>query len=271
MTPGRPPPRAAPTDALSAASAVSAAATQVATTAPSAATVPSATPAASATATPSAISSATTLIVIAKAPVPGRSKTRLTPPCTPEQAAALAEAALVDTLHAVLGTPAGRRVLVLEGEPGAWLPDGFEVLPQRGDGLDERLAAAFEDVAGGAAPGPLEPPALLVGMDTPQLTPALLSAAAGALVSPGVDAVLGHAPDGGYWAVGLRVHDPGLFVGVPMSTESTGRDQEARLREHGLTVSLLPELRDVDRIDDARAVAALAPDSRFARVLEATA
>jgi rSAM/selenodomain-associated transferase 1 len=214
----------------------------------------------------------TTLIVIAKAPVAGRSKTRLTPPCTPQQAANLAEAALTDTLHAVLATPAGRRVLVLEGTPGAWLPDGFEVLPQRGDGLDERLAAAFADVAGcgPAAPGPLTPPALLVGMDTPQVTPELLADAAAALHAPGVDAVLGHAPDGGYWAIGLCVQDPRFFVGVPMSTESTGREQEARLREHGLSVALLPELRDVDLIDDARAVAALAPDSRFARTLEAT-
>ncbi|WP_022926770.1 TIGR04282 family arsenosugar biosynthesis glycosyltransferase [Patulibacter americanus] len=209
----------------------------------------------------------TTLIVIAKAPVAGRSKTRLTPPCTPQQAADLAEAALTDTLHAVLATPAARRVLVLEGTPGAWLPDGFEVLPQRGDGLDERLAAAFEDVAGG---GPPTPPALLVGMDTPQVTPGLLAAAAAALHAPGVDAVLGHAPDGGYWAIGLCVQDPRFFVGVPMSTESTGREQEARLREHGLSVALLPELRDVDLIDDAHAVAALAPDSRFARTLEAT-
>jgi rSAM/selenodomain-associated transferase 1 len=214
----------------------------------------------------------TTLIVIAKAPMPGRSKTRLTPPCTPQQAADLAEAALTDTLHAVLATPAVRRVLVLEGTPGAWLPDGFEVLPQRGDGLDERLAAAFADVAGpgAATPGPLDPPALLVGMDTPQLTPELLADAAVALHAPGVDAVLGHAPDGGYWAVGLRVQDPRHFVGVPMSTESTGREQETRLREHGLAVALLPELRDVDLIDDAHAVAALAPHSRFARTLEAT-
>jgi rSAM/selenodomain-associated transferase 1 len=213
---------------------------------------------------------ATTLIVIAKAPVAGRSKTRLCPPCTPQQAADLAEAALADTLHAVLATPAGRRVLVLEGTPGAWLPDGFEVLPQRGDGLDERLAAAFADVAGSDAPGPLDPPALLVGMDTPQVTPGMLADAAAALHAPGVDAVLGHAPDGGYWAIGLRVQDPRLFVGVPMSTESTGYDQEARLREHGLSVALLPELRDVDRIQDAHAVAALVPESRFARVLEAT-
>jgi rSAM/selenodomain-associated transferase 1 len=204
-----------------------------------------------------------TYIVIAKAPVPGRSKTRLCPPCTPEQAAALAEAALRDTLAAVASTPAGRRVVVLEGEPGDWLPDGFEVLPQRGDGLDERLAAAFEDVD--AADG-----AVLVGMDTPQIGPDDLTAAWDALRAPGTDAVLGHAPDGGYWAVGLRVHDRDLFVGVPMSTDVTGREQEARLRAHGLVVALLPEFLDVDLIADAEAVAALAPGTHFARTLEAT-
>jgi glycosyltransferase A (GT-A) superfamily protein (DUF2064 family) len=99
------------------------------------------------------------LLVIAKAPEPGRSKTRLCPPCSPEQAAALAEAALTDTLRAVAATPADERVLVLDGTPGDWLPEGFRVVPQRGDGLDERLAAAFADAGG---------PALLIGMDTPQ-------------------------------------------------------------------------------------------------------
>ncbi|MEO8424921.1 MAG: glycosyltransferase, partial [Actinomycetota bacterium] len=85
------------------------------------------------------------LLVIAKAPVLGRSKTRLCPPCSPEDAARIAEAALADTLDAVAHTSASERVLVLDGDPGGWLPDGFRVIPQRGDGLDERLAAAFED------------------------------------------------------------------------------------------------------------------------------
>ena len=105
---------------------------------------------------------AVNVLVIAKAPVPGRSKTRLCPPCTPEQAARVAEAALGDTLAAVLATPGIRPVLALDGAPGPWLPPGFDVVPQRGVGLDERLACAFED-AGGAS--------FLVGMDTPQLTP----------------------------------------------------------------------------------------------------
>lgn len=201
------------------------------------------------------------VLVIAKAPAPGRSKTRLCPPCTPEQAAALAEAALEDTLDAVLATPGiARRVLALEGEPGPWLPEGFQVLPQRGGGLDERLAAAFEDAGG---------PALLVGMDTPQLTPSLVASSIGAL-GAGVDAVLGRAVDGGFWTIGLREPDPNVFFGVPMSSDRTGDRQLDRLRALGKRVAWAPTLRDVDRIEDAWAVAALAPSSRFARALRAT-
>jgi uncharacterized protein len=196
------------------------------------------------------------LIVIAKAPVPGRTKTRLSPPCTPEEAARLAEAALADTLRAVAATPADRHVVVLDGAPGAWLPDGCEVAAQRGGGLDERLANAFDDVGG---------PALLIGMDTPQVTPGQLSAALRLLGE--ADAVLGLALDGGFWALGLARPDPSLLVGVPMSVAHTGRRQRARLRGAGLRVRMLPTLRDVDRIEDARTVAAQVPGGGFARTL----
>jgi glycosyltransferase A (GT-A) superfamily protein (DUF2064 family) len=195
------------------------------------------------------------LIVIAKAPLAGLVKTRLCPPCTPLEAAGLARAALCDTLASVLATPADRRVLVLDGDPGDWLPDGFEVLAQRGGGLDQRLAAAFADVGG---------PALLVGMDTPQLTPELLAAGLAALAEPGVDAVLGASFDGGYWCIGFREPSAAALIGVPMSRRSTCRRQRERLAELGLRVRELAPLRDVDRIDDARAVAAAAPGSRFA-------
>ena len=198
------------------------------------------------------------LVVLAKAPRPGRSKTRLCPPCTPRDAAALARAALADTLDAVLATPAARRVLVLDGPVGDWLAPGIEVVAQRGAGLDERLAHAFADVGG---------PALLVGMDTPQVTRGDLARGLERLAAPGVDAVLGPATDGGYWAIGLRKAQPRAFLGVPMSTAWTGRAQRERLRQLGLRVALLPALRDVDRIADARAVAALAPAGRFARAL----
>jgi len=191
-----------------------------------------------------------TLLVIAKQPVPGRVKTRLVPPCTHEQAAALAEAALADTLHTALTVPAARRVLVLDGEPGPWLPPGFDVVPQCAGPLDERLAAAFAAVRG---------PALLIGMDTPQVTPGLL-----AVDWRAADAVFGPAADGGFWALGLRAPDPALLRGVPMSTPGTGAIQRARLVAAGLRVADLPELRDVDTAADAVAVARQAPRTRFA-------
>lgn len=198
----------------------------------------------------------TALLVIAKEPVPGRVKTRLTPPCTPREAAELAEAALRDTLDAVLALPARRRILVLDGRPGPWLPAGFEVVPQCAGGLDERLAAAF----GGCGAGP----ALLVGMDTPQLTPALLAPALGPGGWRGCDAWFGPAEDGGFWALGLAAPDPALLRGVPMSTPTTGAAQRARLTGAGLRVRELPALRDVDTAADALHVAARAPHGRFA-------
>jgi rSAM/selenodomain-associated transferase 1 len=196
--------------------------------------------------------------VVAKAPVPGRSKTRLCPPCTPEGAARLAEAALADTLETVAATPVARRVLVLEGTAGRWLPGGFEVIAQRGEGLAERLANAFVDAGG---------PGLLIGMDTPQVTPALLERGLCALRHPSTDAVIGPARDGGYWAIGLRRPDPEVFRDIPMSTPGTLIAQRRRLRALGLRTARLPQRRDVDRIGDALAVAASSPRSRFARTL----
>ena len=192
----------------------------------------------------------TTLLVIAKEPLPGRVKTRLTPPFTAREAAALAEASLTDTLRAVAATPATRRVLVLDGTPGPWLPPGFDVVPQGPGGLDERLADAFGRCAG---------PALLIGMDTPQVTPRLLG-----VDFTGCDALFGPAEDGGFWALGLAEPDPALLRGVPMSTAVTGAVQRRRLVDAGLRVRDLPRLRDVDTAADAHAVAALAPHGRFA-------
>jgi len=197
-----------------------------------------------------ALSSSTTLLVIAKEPVPGRVKTRLVPPCTHQQAAALAEAALADTLRTAATVPARRRVLVLDGKPGPWLPPGFDVVPQCDGPLDERLAAAFAAVSG---------PALLIGMDTPQVTRGLLT-----VDWQAADAVFGPADDGGFWALGLREPDPALLRGVPMSTPRTGAVQRGRLLAAGLRVTDLPPLRDVDTAADAVAVACQAPRGRFA-------
>ena len=223
----------------------------------------------------------TVLLVMAKAPVAGLVKTRLCPPATPAQAARIATAALLDTMDAVRATGAAGAVtpvLALAGRltdadayPGAAeeltvATAGWRVLPQRGDGFADRLANAHADVAA-AYPGR---PVLQIGMDTPQLTGAALTAASRALT--GVDgrftraaAVLGRAADGGWWALGLT--DPRraeVLRRVPMSTSHTGRDTWSALRARGLRVAPLPVLCDVDEWPDALAVADAVPGSRFA-------
>lgn len=196
-----------------------------------------------------------TIIVIAKSPVAGRVKTRLCPPCTPHEAAQLAEAALRDTFRVVESLPAARRLCALDGAPGDWLPAHVDVTAQRGDGLDERLAAAFDDAGG---------PAILIGMDTPQLTGEHLRALAAPLLDR-ADAAIGLTEDGGYWGIGLRQSRPEYFHGVPMSRDDTGAQQLARLRQHGLRVRVVaPKLTDVDHASDAVAVAQVAPQTAFA-------
>jgi glycosyltransferase A (GT-A) superfamily protein (DUF2064 family) len=201
------------------------------------------------------------VVVLAKEPVPGKVKTRLIGELTAAEAAGLARAALADTLEAVGALPGVRPVLALDGQPGPWVPPGFTVVPQATGGLDRRIAAAFDHVLG---PDGDAGPALLVGMDTPQLGPLLP-----AVDFEGHDAVLGLADDGGYWAVGLRRPDTALFHGVPMSEAVTGQAQLERLRGAGLRVRLLPPLRDVDTVSDAAAVARAAPGTRFARAWSA--
>ena len=204
------------------------------------------------------------IMVIAKEPVPGRVKTRLTPPYTPAEAAELAEASLADTLAAVASASVTRRVLALAGSPGRWLPPGFDVIGQRGGGLDERIAWALAD-----ARATCRAPLVLIGMDTPQVTPALLARAVEPLVSGAADATFGPAEDGGFWLLGLREIDPALVLGVPMSRSDTGSLQLARLHQAGLRVRLLPELADVDTAGEAARIAAITPGSAFATCVNA--
>jgi len=183
------------------------------------------------------------VLVMAKSPVAGRVKTRLCPPCTPQEAAELAEAALADTLDAVAACGASRRIVALDGAPGPWLPAGFEVVPQVRGTFDRRLAAAWS-AAGGAG--------VQIGMDTPQVTAGLLDDALATLDSTA--SALGLAGDGGWWAIGLRRPDPQVFLDVPMSTSGTGAAQLARLHQLGLDVTALPSLVDLDTIGDLPAV-----------------
>ena len=210
-----------------------------------------------------------TLLVLAKAPETGRVKTRLCPPLTPAEAADLAAAALLDTLAAVRAVPGGRVVVALAGrlsaaaraiELAAQLR-GVATRHQRGPDLGHRIAAAHVDVAC-LLPGR---PVLQLGMDTPQVEPALLTEAAVPLSLGTADAVLGPAADGGWWALGLR--DPraaAAIAAVPTSRDDTGERTAHALRAAGLRVGLLPELTDVDTAADAAVVARLAPRTLFA-------
>src|SRR3984957_1731804 len=173
------------------------------------------------------------VIVIAGAPAPARVDAWLSPPLRPREAALVAEAALADTLEVVVAAGVGRRMLALDGAPGDWLPAGFRGIGQRGNGLDERLAAAFAD-AYAIAPLPM----VLIGADTPQVTVDMLGDAVASLESGEAAAVFGPSTDGGFWMLGLRRPDRSLLAGVPMSDQDPGRALLERLAGAGLGVGL---------------------------------
>ncbi|GAA2362167.1 DUF2064 domain-containing protein [Saccharopolyspora halophila] len=212
----------------------------------------------------------TALLVVAKSPVPGQVKTRLCPPATPERAADIAAACLLDTLEAVRATPGVRPVVAMTGsldaarrsvELRSQLRECL-VIEQRGNGFPARLAAAHADAAA-RFPGR---PVLQIGMDTPQLTPEVLTEACAGLER--TEAVFGPADDGGWWAIGFP--DPraaALLADVPTSLGDTGDRTRKALADNGLRVHELREMTDVDTIADARAVSALAPRGRFAAAL----
>jgi glycosyltransferase A (GT-A) superfamily protein (DUF2064 family) len=197
---------------------------------------------------------------MAKAPVAGSVKTRLCPPLSPQQAAEVAEAALADTLAAVGACGADRKIVALDGRPGPWLPEGFDVIPQTGRGLAPRIANAWAVTSPATGGWGIQ-----IGMDTPQVTASELDDLLAVLVSPpakrpGGTALLGPAADGGWWVIGLTGTDPRrVFDGVEMSTPGTGGAQLGRLRALGLDVSVVQERRDIDKFADLAAVAEAHP------------
>jgi glycosyltransferase A (GT-A) superfamily protein (DUF2064 family) len=174
---------------------------------------------------------------------------------------------LLDTIDAVASVPFVTPVLAHTGvladaeeaaDIGAALV-GWHLVPQRGATFADRLANAHADVAA-RFPGH---PVLQLGMDTPQVSPGMLSTALHRLA--GTDAVLGSAADGGWWALGLR--DPAhaaVLRDVPMSTSDTGQLTRAALGAQGLRVADLSNLSDVDTWECAVAVAEQVPGGRFA-------
>jgi uncharacterized protein len=201
-----------------------------------------------------------TVLVVAKAPVPGLAKTRIAGDIGDDAAAELAAAALLDTLQTSVGS--GMRVVVaLTGDLGrAVRSDDLRaafaeliVVPQRGESFGERLAQAHRDADVGHG-------VVQVGMDTPQLTVDDLVGASDLLAD--YPSVLGPAEDGGWWLLGVRHgSDASMLATVKMSTASTGRHTRAVLPT---PTALIRTLRDVDTWDDARDVAAEVPRTRFA-------
>jgi rSAM/selenodomain-associated transferase 1 len=195
------------------------------------------------------------IIVVAKAPVAGEVKTRLCPPCTPDEAARIAKAALEDTIAAAEEAGFADRVLAVHGRADGWERAGWRVVAQRGDDFGSRLQHVWDDVGG---------PAIQVAMDTPHVAAADYRSAWALLDGSEHDALLGPALDGGWWLLGLRRSHARLFDGVPMGTARTGRAQLDRLGALGLRVGMLPVVRDLDTFTDAEAIAASYPASRTA-------
>ena len=204
------------------------------------------------------------VLVVAKAPVAGRVKTRLGADLGMEAAAELAAASLLDVVDAstaALGPDRCHLALsgdLAEGVRAAELQTalaGWSVRPQVEGDLGRRLAHAHADLGDG--------PVVQVGMDTPQLTAGLLLDVLGGLDEH--DAVLAPATDGGWWALALRdTARAGVLDGVPMSLPTTYADTRAALEDDGLRVTGAAGLTDVDTVADAVEVAAAAPTSRFA-------
>ena len=211
-----------------------------------------------------------TVLVVAKAPEPGRAKTRLAATVGDRVAADIAAAALLDTLDAVAAAPVAARVVAFTGDLDAAAGaaeirrrlESFSLIPQRGDGFADRLANAHADSADGY-------PVLQIGMDTPQVTAELLTDCARRLLD--APAVLGLAHDGGWWVLG--VGEPTMaecLRTVPMSQPDTGQLTLKALRDNGIDVIRVQRLADIDVVDDIAAVRqACGPASRFARVTRA--
>jgi rSAM/selenodomain-associated transferase 1 len=200
------------------------------------------------------------LAVMAKAPRPGKVKTRLAPPLTLEQSAALNVCFLRDTTRniAEVAAEGGAHGLVCYtpvGDEAAFdgiLPQGFALIAQRGEGFGTRLLAAAEDIlaCGFAA-------VCLIDSDSPTIPAEALRMAVKALREPGDRVVLGSSDDGGYYLIGMKRAHAEPFAHIAWSTSVVFEQTLERCDEAGLAVVQLPVWYDVD---DAATLAVLAAE-----------
>jgi uncharacterized protein len=184
------------------------------------------------------------LIVVAKQPAPGQTKTRLVPPLSFDQAAILYEGFLRDTLDLMRGVPDVRRVIAYLPHAArayfAQLAPDFDLLPQTGNALGARLDHALTHClqqGNGSA--------VIMNSDGPTLPIEYLRRAFEALIDPR-DVVLGPSDDGGYYLIGLRKPAPRLLCEVRLSTAQVLADTVHLAHEENLRVVLLPPWYDVD-------------------------
>ena len=208
------------------------------------------------------------MYIVAKAPRPGASKTRLCPPLTPEQAARLSRAFLLDTLAYVAQAGLAVRVICRDAEEQAALaPIVHGLAPvcvQAGSGLGAALETAFRRglADGFGAVG-------AIGSDIPTLPPEAVRQGFAA-IRRGNDVALGPSSDGRYFLLVARALFPQLFRDMVWGTSAVLQETFDRGRAAGLRVHLRPEWYDVDdpaslprlRADLTRAPAALAPCTR---------
>jgi len=191
-----------------------------------------------------------TVCLMVKAPRPGRAKTRLAREIG-EMAAVRFHRHNTAAVIRRLRDPRWRLVLAVAPEAAdaaRWWPRDLPRVSQGPGDLGARMAHVFAQAGTG--------PALIVGSDIPGITAEGIAAAFGAL--RGADAVIGPAPDGGYWLVGLR-RGPGprgMFDGVRWSGPHARADTIANLEARGLRVALADELSDVDDAPSYRATGA---------------
>ncbi len=188
--------------------------------------------------------------VMAKAPRPGRVKTRLAPPLTLDQSAALNICFLRDTTEniaavaAASGGVAGLISYTPLGDEALFdnlLPASFALIAQRGDGFGQRLLAAAEDILAcgyGAV--------CLVDSDSPTVPAAAFGQARAELARPGDRVVLGASDDGGYYLIGMKRPHPELFTNITWSTSTVHAETIVAAKNAGIQVSELPLWYDVD-------------------------